>query len=123
MTATFKSQKLGTLKTNYMYSVNQRLHTRNRTSTHGYSRWVTEPNGKITRKWVPKEHEESVVTVYMVGKAEKEGQNGPQAVNRQHLNPHERPTLGFPVLLCLPNPLYPFCLEPLLPVFMAASAK
>lgn len=31
----------------------------------------------ITQKWVPKEHEESVVTVNMVGKAGKEGQNGP----------------------------------------------
>lgn len=32
----------------------------------------------ITQKWVPKEHEESVVTVNMVGKAEKEGQNCPR---------------------------------------------
>jgi hypothetical protein len=38
----------------------------------------TPKQPKITHKWVPKEHEESVVTVNMVGKAEKEGQNGPR---------------------------------------------
>ena len=36
------------------------------------------------------------------------------------LDAHERPTLRFPVLLYLLNPLYPLHLKPLLPVLPAA---